>query len=66
VEFYKELAKKLREYGIDRIKADIEKSDLTTKRSELLEYDVIVEVTYTIFPTESHGQEYRINFVNWK
>jgi len=30
VEFYKELAKKLREYGIDKIKADIEKSDLTT------------------------------------
>jgi len=30
VEFYKELAKKLREYGIDKIKTDIEKSDLTT------------------------------------
>jgi hypothetical protein len=34
VEFYRELAKKLREYGIDKIKADIEKSDLVTVKYE--------------------------------
>jgi len=38
VEFYKELAQKLREYGIDRIKADIEKSDKQTVKTSRDEF----------------------------
>lgn len=69
VEFYKELAKKLREYGIDKIKTDIEKSDLTTveyTKKLLGWHETIISSVggYSTFFTEINWENFKVNFVN--
>ena len=78
VEFYKELARKLREYGIDKIRADINKRiEMETKKGLkqtekfTFAWKTLTRTTYTTFiplefPIIINGEKFDINFCNQK